>query len=89
VKVMTWTLIPKNWTIWTRHESALIFILLLAGAATYLAIMLARPTPLADTALGDRWQCSKTAGLITICTKKPTQALARAADASVGYVAAR
>ena len=67
---MTW--IPKNGTLWTRHEIVLILaILMLAGAATYLAIQLARPRPVVDTMIGDRWQCSKTAFIITTCTKRP------------------
>jgi hypothetical protein len=90
---MTWILKSwplKTWTPSTRYEIALILaILMLAGTATYLAIKLARPQPLADTVLGDRWQCSRTAYIVTICTKRPSEAIARGTDASVGYVAAR
>jgi hypothetical protein len=44
---------------------------MLAGTVTYLAIKLVRPQP-QDTVMGDRWQCSKTALIITTCTKRPT-----------------
>jgi hypothetical protein len=67
---MTWIL--KNWPRWTRYEIApILAILMLAGTATYLAVKLARPQPVADTLIGDRWQCSKSAFVITTCTKKP------------------
>jgi hypothetical protein len=70
VKAMTWIL--KHWSVWTRHEIVLILAaLMLAGAVTYLAIKLVRPQP-QDTVMGDRWQCSKTALIITTCTKRPT-----------------
>ena len=67
---MTWIL--KNWCVSTRHEIVLVLaVLMLAGAATCLAIKLARPQP-QDTVMGDRWQCSKTAFIVTTCTKRPT-----------------
>jgi hypothetical protein len=67
---MTWIL--KHWSVWTRHEIVLILAaLMLAGTVTYLAIKLVRPQP-QDTVMGDRWQCSKTALIITTCTKRST-----------------
>jgi hypothetical protein len=85
---MTWIL--KSWSLWTRHEITLVLALLVvAGAALCLVAKLARPQPLEDTVMGDRWQCSKTAFVITTCTKRPKQAIARVPDAFAAYVDAR
>jgi hypothetical protein len=72
-----------SWTLSTRHT-----ILLILAIPTLLALTLSRPQPLAETAMGDQWQCSKTAYIVTTCTKKPKQAIARTPVAALGYVAA-
>jgi hypothetical protein len=78
-----------SWTLSTRHTILLILAIpTLAGAAVFLALTLSRPQPLAETAMGDQWQCSKTAYIVTTCTKKPKQAIARTPVAALGYVAA-
>jgi hypothetical protein len=78
-----------SWTLSTRHTILLILtITALAGAACCLALTFTGPQPLAETAMGDRWRCSKTAYIVTTCTKKPKQAIARTPVASSGYVAA-
>jgi hypothetical protein len=57
---------------WTRRAITLIvatltlvftFALLSAGAT--------RPEPFASPVLNAQWQCTKTAGILTVCTKKP------------------
>jgi hypothetical protein len=61
-----------NWNLWTRREIALVVaILALAVTATWLSIGLARPRPVASAVLSGPWQCTKTAGFLTVCTKKP------------------
>ena len=35
------------------------------------SISLARSTPVESAVLSDRWQCTRTAGVLTVCTKKP------------------
>jgi hypothetical protein len=78
-----------SWTLSTRHT--ILFILAipaLAGAAFCLALTFASPQPLAEAAMGDQWRCSKTAYIVTTCTRKPKQAIARTPVASLGYVAA-
>ena len=57
-------------TSWTRKASVLaIAILALAGTAA--AVELARPKPSASVVLNDPWRCTTTAGILTVCTKKP------------------
>jgi hypothetical protein len=59
------------WTHWTSKEMVLAAtILTLAFAAAFLAIVLVRPHPVASSVLTE-WQCTKTAGVVTVCTKKP------------------
>ena len=61
-----------NWRLWTRKEIALVVaILALASAAAALSIGLVRPKPVESAVLTARWQCTKTAGFLTVCTKKP------------------
>ena len=68
---MTWIL--KYWSVSTRHEIVpILAALMLAGAIACLVLKLALPQPQTDTVMGDRWQCSKTALIITTCTKRPT-----------------
>lgn len=59
------------WTHWTSKEMLLAAaILTLAFAASFLAIVLVRPHPVASSVLTE-WRCTKTAGVVTVCTKKP------------------
>jgi hypothetical protein len=41
----------------------------LGCALALLSIPLMRPKPLSIAGLGVEWQCSKTAGILTVCTK--------------------
>ena len=57
-------------TSWTRKATVLaIAILALAGTAA--AVGLTRPQPFTSVVLNDQWRCTTTAGIITVCTKKP------------------
>lgn len=59
------------WTHWTIKGTVLAAaILTLALTASFLAIMLVRPQPIVSSVLTE-WQCTKTAGVVTVCTKKP------------------
>jgi hypothetical protein len=41
----------------------------LVCAVALLSISLMNPKPMPDTGLGAGWQCSKRAGVLTVCTK--------------------
>jgi hypothetical protein len=57
------------WTFWTRKEMVLVAaILALAGAGAFLSIKLIRPQPFASSILSE-WQCTRTAGVLTVCTR--------------------
>ncbi|HVX79455.1 MAG TPA: hypothetical protein VHB49_25245 [Bradyrhizobium sp.] len=57
------------WTLWTRKEIVLVAaILALAGASAFLSVKLIRPQPFASSVLTE-WQCTRTAGILTVCTK--------------------
>ncbi|MDE2329480.1 MAG: hypothetical protein KGK16_01645 [Bradyrhizobium sp.] len=61
-----------NRSLWSRKQIALLLaILTLAPAAAYLSINLARPRPVTSAVMSDQWKCTKTAGIVTVCTKKP------------------
>jgi hypothetical protein len=63
-----------NWTFGTRRQIALIAtIVTLAGTTAFAAVEL-KPTPLTESRLGAAWQCSKTAGIMTVCTRNAAQA---------------
>ncbi|HEY3795029.1 MAG TPA: hypothetical protein VGM09_24660 [Bradyrhizobium sp.] len=59
-----------NWNPWTRR-ALVVAILTFASAAVYLSLGVAQPEPVASAALSGPWQCTRTAGILTICTKKP------------------
>jgi hypothetical protein len=60
-----------NWTSQTRKAIVLtIAVLALAGAA-FVSVGLTRPKPFDSVVLSDQWQCTRTAGILTVCTKKP------------------
>jgi len=58
-------------TLWTYKEIVLaVLILVLAGTGTCLTFKLIRPKPFASPVLTE-WQCTRTAMILTVCTKKP------------------
>jgi hypothetical protein len=58
-------------TFWTRKAMALgVAIVTLTCTATYLSVGLTQPKPFVSAILSDPWQCTKTVGFITVCTKK-------------------
>ena len=60
-----------TWSTWTYKELALVAaILMLACTAAFLSIRLTRPRPFASTVLTRQWQCTRTAGILTVCTRK-------------------
>jgi hypothetical protein len=60
-----------NWNLWTRRKIALVAaIVVLASGAAYASVSFGRPKPV-ESALSDQWQCTRTAGFLTVCTKKP------------------
>ena len=52
-----------------RQRAGTIATAALGCALALLSIQLMRPKPLSIAGLGVQWQCSKTAGIVTICTK--------------------
>lgn len=52
-----------------RQRGGTIATVALGCALALLSIQLMRPKPLSIAGLGVEWQCSKTAGILTICTK--------------------
>jgi hypothetical protein len=55
---------------WVRKNRRLIVaIVVLAGGTAVLSAGLMRPTPFPG--LGADWQCSRTAGVLTVCTPAP------------------
>jgi hypothetical protein len=56
-------------TLWTYKEIVLaVVILVLAGTGTFLSFNLIRPKPFASSILTE-WRCTKTAGIVTVCTQ--------------------
>ncbi|MBU6461243.1 MAG: hypothetical protein KGK01_04950 [Bradyrhizobium sp.] len=61
-----------NRSLWTRKQIALLVVILtLAPAAAYLSVSLVRSRPVTSVVLSDQWKCTKTAGILTVCIKKP------------------
>src|ERR1700738_1469928 len=57
-------------TVWNRKQFGFVaLILTLACVAAFLSIALVHPTPTANGTLGVGWQCNKTAGMLTVCTR--------------------
>jgi hypothetical protein len=52
-----------------RQRAGTIAAVALGCALALLSIPLMRPKPLSIAGLGVEWQCSKTAGILTVCTK--------------------
>jgi hypothetical protein len=59
-----------NWNFWTRRPLVVALLALACGAAC-VSFGVARPEPVASAALSGPWQCTRTAGILTVCTKKP------------------
>ena len=51
-----------------RRRAGAIATVALGCALALLSIQLMRPKPLSNAGLGVEWQCSKTAGILTVCT---------------------
>ena len=59
-------------TSWTRKAALLAIVAMaLAGAAAFASVELTRPRPFTSVMLNGQWQCTRTAGILTVCTKKP------------------
>lgn len=57
-------------TLWTYKEIVLAaVILLLASTGTFLSFKLIQPKPFASAILTE-WQCTRTAGIVTVCTRR-------------------
>jgi hypothetical protein len=57
---------------WIRKAALIVTAMLaLAGAAAFVSVELTRPRPVSSVMLNNQWQCTKTAGILTVCTKKP------------------
>jgi hypothetical protein len=55
---------------WTTKKLASIgTAVTLAGTAAFLAIAMAYPKPISSAALGADWQCTRTAGMWTSCSR--------------------
>jgi len=58
-------------TFWTRKAIALgVAIVTITCTVTFLSVGLTQPKPFVSAVLSDQWQCTKTVGIITVCTKK-------------------
>jgi hypothetical protein len=78
-------------TLWTYKEIVLAAaILMLAGTGTFLTLKLIRPKPF-ESAILTEWQCTRTAGILTVCTRAAPSLEARVArdDDRAGLAAAR
>ncbi len=57
-------------TSWRGADIAfMVVILTFACVAAYLSVKLTRPRPFANAGLGLEWQCSKTLGILTVCSR--------------------
>jgi hypothetical protein len=64
-------------TLWTYKEIVLaVAILLLAGTGTFLSFKLIRPKPF-ESAILTEWQCTRTLGILTVCTREAPSLQAR------------
>ena len=63
--------ILMNSTSWTRSRIVLtVATLTVAGTIGFVSLGLSQPKPFANTVLSNQWQCTQTAGILTVCTKK-------------------
>jgi hypothetical protein len=71
------------WTLWIRKAIVLIAaILTLACTAVFFTPKVTHPEALVNSVL-TQWHCTKTAGIITVCTKKPGSAKADLSTATM------
>jgi hypothetical protein len=77
-------------TLWMYKEIVLAAaILMLAGTGTFLSFKLIRPKPF-ESAILTEWRCTRTAGIITVCTPPSQEArVARDQASSTGLAVAR
>ena len=57
-------------TLWTR-KAAVLAVAILAVAGIAVSVGLTQPKPFNSVVLNDQWRCTTTAGILTVCTKKP------------------
>ena len=60
-----------NWNSRTRRATLLAMAMLAIAGAALASAGLTRPKPVDSVMLSDQWQCTRTAGILTVCTKKP------------------
>jgi hypothetical protein len=60
-----------NWNSRTRKATLLAMAMLAIAGAAFASAGLTRPKPVDSVMLSDPWQCTRTAGILTVCTKKP------------------
>jgi hypothetical protein len=58
------------WTNWTTKRMLVAAMLTPALAISFFTIASMRPQPYVSSVLTE-WQCTRTAGVVTVCTKKP------------------
>ena len=76
------------WTLWTYKEIVLVVaILALAGTGAFLSFKLIRPKPFASSILTE-WQCTRTAGILTVCTRAPSRETSATRDDDNGNIRA-
>jgi hypothetical protein len=67
-----------GWT--TRKLASIGAAVTLTGAAALLSLALAYPKPISSAALGAEWQCTRTAFVLTSCSRiRPTEAVVQSA----------
>jgi hypothetical protein len=54
-----------------RHRRLVIAVVVLAGGVAVLSAGLMNPAPFPYPDSGVAWQCSRTAGVLTVCTQQP------------------
>jgi hypothetical protein len=58
--------------LWIRnHRRLIVAAVVLAGGAALLSGGLMRPAPFPFPDSGVAWQCNRTAGVLTVCTRAP------------------
>jgi len=56
---------------WTPKTIALgVAVVVATCTVTFFSVGLPQTTPFVSAVLSDQWQCTKTVGIITVCTKK-------------------
>ncbi|HUN96668.1 MAG TPA: hypothetical protein VMU69_10575 [Bradyrhizobium sp.] len=78
-------------TLWTYKEIVLaVIILVFAGTGTFLSFNLIRPKPFTSAILTE-WQCTRTAGILTVCTRAapPVETGSARADDRTSLLVAR